>query len=597
MMVIITPIIITSINASVLCDTNYIGISYNQTDTITRTIHCTNQLNQSVNLTKSGDTQYFSINSNSFGPNEGKDITITFDSNAPINLYTGQLIFSDSSPLIQLFFNVKEKISFQNNGVIVFPTAKVVSILNGQTKNQNIQVILPSNYNDYIDIQSITFNPDIDLVQTSDLDLGRLNPGQTLNIPLIINKDASSSIQIGNYQTIMNILATNSQGVINLPPVNIQVSVSASTNPLTNSSLVRPSCILSPTTITLNGTATLTCTNVLNNLDVSPQYNDFITGIDAQLVAGVYKYSFKVNKIGSSSLVTQFNYLNSPLFTPDIESFSVLPTGLNTGGNLLDVVFFQDGVRLNKSNLGIGETSFTVIDSASGNIITSYQAYLNGQLLNNTKLNIEVDKTLDFRVSSMGYNDLNIPNLSANLIPLSFSIIPNKEFYETGDSINFNCSVENVTYLVDNIKIPGSYYTFTSASNHTITAVKDGYLSSNITVQVIPSTTISGCSPEYSEWAKGKKVICSLNKNATWSVLNNGKNLASGNSNQLDFTITESGPLSITANSKQIYSTTIDDSNIFLKYWWVIAIIVIIIVIFLFIAGSRNKNSEPMAYG
>ena len=326
-MVIITTILVISVSA-ISCSPNPISISYNNTNSYQTILTCSNPTNQSIIITPSGETTSFSINTNTIQPNSSsQQITLTFNSGLSSGNHYGFLSFSDGSNIIPITFNVVEPITYSD--IIVFPTAKVVSILNGQTKNQNIQVIVPIDYGDYINIQSITFNPDIDLVQTSDLDLGRLNSGQTLNIPLIINKDGLNNIQIGNYQTTMNILATNSHGIVNLPPVSIQVSVSASTNPLTNSSLVRPSCILSATNIPINSTATLTCSNVLNNLDVSPQYNEFINGVNAQLSAGIYVYSFTPTKIGSSSLTTQFNYLNSPIFSPS--SGAYLTAKIDTG--------------------------------------------------------------------------------------------------------------------------------------------------------------------------------------------------------------------------------------------------------------------------
>jgi hypothetical protein len=585
--------VMSSVTASVTCNNQYLTVNYNQTDSTTKTIRCINGGNQTVTLEKIGD--YFAINSNSLNSGEEKDLFITFDSNAPIGLHTGQINFSDNSQIINLFFNVNTK-PLDNGGVIVFPTAKVINIQQGVEKQQNIQVIVPSTYTRTLTIQSVTQNPEIDLVKFSDMDLGQLHAGQTLNIPLTISgKDA----QVGSYSTQINILATDQNGQVQLSPVNLQIVVSSSINPISGTNVSRPTCTLSASQIPLNTTAKLTCSNAVTNLDISPQYNEYIQGIDAVYSSGVYTYTFMPIKVGSTNLITSFKIVDSPVFAPDNQALTILPTGLVSNGNILKLDFFQNGARKSINNLNPGETSFLVLDNSSGSIVPkeNYQVLLNGQTYTNSSINIELNKVYDLRITSLGYDTLTIYNLTSGIVPVNFEISPLKDLYKVGEWINFNSSIENVSYLVNNFQIQNPY-SLSYAGNFTIQAVKEGYISTNKTINVDTISQINSCLPLEAEWKEGSDVTCDLTKSANWMVklIQNGtnKDLGSGNGTKLQFKISEPGVIAIYTDYNLIKQVDIKNEGIFnwIKKHWIISTLSVIIVIIIILSLIRKKNTS-----
>lgn len=587
-----------TIISAVNCDMTRIdksGILNSQLDSVTLT--CSNNLNQSVNIYKIGS--FFSTSPVlpvSISPNSSLSIQLSFSNIQGYNLGN---IYSSDGTSIPVSLNLTQQ---EQNAVIVFPTAKVINIQQNQQKAQSIQVIVPNTYPRNIIIQSVTQNPDISLINFGDLSLGQITPGMTLNIPYTVD---SKEAEVGTYSTTINILATDSLGQVQLSPVNIQVVVSASINPITNDTFTRPSCLLSATTLNFNSTYNLKCTNAVNNIDISPQYSDFIQGIKAEYSAGVYTYTFQPIKVGSSKLTTVFLYKNSPVFAPDVESFKVIPTTLNLNGNInLDADFYQDGSKVNKDNLKAGLVKFLVVDYSSRNIISDYEFYINGEKKNGSEFTIENNKIYDVRIDSAGYNTA-VLNITAKNMQITFTLSPEKAVYEVGDLLNITTDLANVTILSNNFQINSPYY-INTPGNVTITLRKDGYNEANKTIFVKNPITISTCSPLQAEWSKGKEVLCQLSENATWIVNladeKSNNQIATGTSNQVSFKISNFGTVTISANNKNIFSQKIENKLVWYNpmtwdwLYWTGGVVFVVLVIFIYAKYKQGGSGQTVSY-
>src|SRR4030042_2097331 len=149
-------------------------------------ITCTNSNSYNITILKSGDffstlpaTNFVIINGSS------QSFSVNFNQMNSVGNFVGSILSTDGT-IIPINVNVTQQSA--QEGVIVFPTSKVVNVKQGQNKQVVFQVIVPSDYSSSITIQSVSFNPEIsDLIHFGDLDLGVLNPGQTLNIPVILD--------------------------------------------------------------------------------------------------------------------------------------------------------------------------------------------------------------------------------------------------------------------------------------------------------------------------------------------------------------------------------------------------------------------------
>ena len=300
-------------SASTFCDTSSLSASWQFGQTPpTRTFTCSNNGGSSISLTPSGS--YISISPTSLAPNISQLFTVSFDSNTPSGIITRSVTFSDSSTPISLTLNVTSAPVTQQGDILIFPTSKVITVQQGQEKTQNILVTVPSSYPRTIVIHSVDFNPGTEPIKFGDLNLGQVPPGQSIQIPILFSaKDA----QTGTYQTNLNIFATDSEGQINLPTISLQMQVSAGVTPVTNDTFsTRPSCSVSAVNMNINGTYTLTCSGVSNNLEVNPQYNEFLIGKAVDLTSGIYTYTFSPVKFGNTKFIATFSYKGSPVFQP-----------------------------------------------------------------------------------------------------------------------------------------------------------------------------------------------------------------------------------------------------------------------------------------
>lgn len=576
--------------AAVTCDPLSLVNSYQKGNQINSSIYCTNNGNISVTISKSGD--YFEIDQSVIGPSpSSKTIKVIFDKDASMGTHTGSINFNDGTTPIPILFNVEEQ-EIQNYGIIVFPTSKVVNIQQGQVKNQNIQIIVPSNYPRIITIQSVSTNPDLDILHFGDLDLGLLQPGQTLNIPIVID---ARDVQTGTYNTQISILATDSQGQVSLPTSNFQAVVSVGVSPTTNDTFsTRPSCSLSSTELNRNSTYSLTCQNVIDNLEVVPQYNEYLEGVRVEYSSGVFIYTFKATQIGNTKFVATFNYKGAPIFEPYSQNIKITPSGTSpVAGTTMRVNFYQRGEKTNEENLVAGEVTLLVLDNVTSSTIEDALIYLNG-VEKDKNFTLGADKDYELIVSKIGYLS-SIMNLTVKSTPITITLNPNKEFYRVNEQINITTDPEDAILTLNDVIIE-NLHTFIQEGTLSLKASKQGYLitEKNITLKNIAS--VDACTPIYDDWKKGTKVICDLDRSSEWEVYGNGELKESGNSTRLEFKIDEEGTWEIKSEKESVLIKSVEDKGIlswvWSMKWWILGIGGgLVVLYFIFIREGTEKES------
>ncbi|MBU0959065.1 MAG: hypothetical protein KKB31_03920, partial [Nanoarchaeota archaeon] len=505
---------------------------------------------------------------------------------------TGFLYSSDGTTIP---INVNAVETSNPSGIIIFPTSKVINIQQGAEKTQNIQIIVPSNYPSSITIQSVSFSPDVEVIHFGDLNLGVLAPSQTLNIPIVID---AKNVQVGTYNTQISILATDSNGQISLPSVNVQIVVSVGISPVDNSTFsTKPDCALSSLEFNLNSTYEMTCTNVISNIQINVPYNEFFQGTKAEYSGGTYKYYFKALKLGSTKFVATFEYLGSTIFTPFEKEVRISTSGSSPVGDVnLKLQFFQDGQEQTNTNLKAGKVILMALDNKTSNIVKPFEIYLNGDFINSSEITLDSEKVYTLRVTADGYNDFNLNNLSVAKKTIVITLIPNQETYQAGDIIEITTDA-NASIMIDNVIILSKNYTLNKVGNVTIKAVKEGYLDSEKIILVDSDIYLdsTSCSLEPGKWKVGKKdIMCRLNQAVNWNVYLNGTLISNGTTEAVKFSLENEGLLELKMGDTILWNQIIEKKGIFrwmLEHWiWTLIGLAVLVGVFFVIRGGSEED-------
>ena len=587
----VLAIFLISFVSAMTCSTNLIERNVVVgTNPESATVTCINA-NYSTTVNKIGN--FFSlVPTNPFlsPANANETIQINFNSGLTQNVYEGMIFFSDSSSPVTIKVNVSQPP--QNpSGIIVFPTTKFINIKQGEQKPQNIQLIVPSNYGKILTIHSVTMNPEISLINFGDLNLGQVSPGQTLNLGFTVD---AKDFQTGVYNTQINILATDNEGQVQLPLINVQILVSASLNPITNDTFAqKPVCSLSAVIMNVNNTYLFTCNNAVNNLDISPKYNEYFEGISSDLSSGIYSYKFKPIKYGTTKFEAVFLYRNSPIFSAYTQEVSISSSGASIPGTNLKLLYTPN-LSIAKNNQ---QVVIQIIDNRSGSLVNSPELYINALPVNNSisnsfYFNFKVGQEYSIRARSPGYDDF-VENVRLSEKLMTININPKEGDADT--IFNITSDVENSTLLLNGAKINNPYYSVLPSGNNIIVAVKEGYLDTNITINIAPALFLTSLN----EFKKGLEQTFTLSKNATWIVFYQKdvnaitEKLVEGTGTKIIFTPTKSGTYIIQVNGKNLQTSTIKgwDGKLFnINWYWYGAGLLIIGVIIIY--RKRNKSSE-----
>lgn len=562
--------LIFQVSASVVCSsTNPISQSYLEgsilIDEFTIATSCLNNGDTQVTSTVASNNNFFSllehpiiINSNS---TKGS-LKIKFNQATTQGLYNGFVVIGDLT--IPISLNVTK--TQTNPNEISFPTSKTININQGETLNNKVTLILPSNYPQPINIVAIEFTEESGLISFGDVETGIVNPGSSKDIPLIIN---AKSAGIGQYPPI-TLKVRYDDGAIHELTSKITIIVKSNINPQTVETFsTRPNCALSSSNMNKNGTYTFSCTGIVENLQVNPQYSEYFEGISVDTTANIFTYTLRPIKIGNFLFRAIFTYKGSPIFSPFESEVRIGATSGSVGGTNLRLIFTPE-LSLAKNGQVI---SVQLVDNLSSSLVENPSIEINAIPVTNRSdrtffYAFEINKNYTIRGVSPSYIDL-VEIVSLSSKPINLIISP-----ESGSSNTlFNITTDaNATIFVNGESKGNNYFGILPSGNLEIKAFKEGYIDAikNITISSLVSFTTN---PEFK---KGEVKIISLDKNSTWNLYYQKSPtdlkelLITGTGNQVEFTPTEKGDyiLETTDGSSSIYSIQGTNWN---KKWWFMA--------------------------
>lgn len=593
----------------VTCNPNYISTTYNEGENPTRTIQCTNDANYSVGISKIGS---FSIDTNIIGQSPStKTILITFDS---VTSGSGTINFNDSSTPIPIIYNVNPP---QPTSLISFPTSKIINVQQGSSYQKKITLIMPSSYPNPINIQSIEFSEYNEIISFGDLETGVINPGDTKDIPLIIN---SIDAQVGEYPTISVLVRFDDDGEIVTLSSALTIIVTANLNPTTNITFsTKPSCSLSASVMYINDTYSFTCSNVQKNLEVSPVYNSYFEGLTAQLSGSIYTYEFKPLKYGNTNFVSTFRYLGAPLFSPFEQEVKIQSSGSGVPGTDLKFKFTPELDNL----LSEEECLIQLIDNKTGSLVNSPEIYINAIKLGNLNssensfpFKFKSGTNYEIRGKAEGYNDL-VQTINISETQIELSITPSKTQYSIGDKVNITSNVNETIFLLDNEVINGENYEFEKAGNLLLEGKKEGCYTSNKSLDVLSSVSYLAMSPTFDKWKVGKDVVIELDEITNWKVefykeiediegnldySDKPQIIEEDKGDRVEFSIDERGIYEVKSGNKLIVSKTIEKRDWFgyIKFWeygwvgWIIFLVIFLGGGWFLLPNNKKSNSGEL---
>ncbi len=580
-------------NAQTTCNPSLIQQNINRTESVNPvSIVCTNQIsNTSVTINSVGN--YFSVSPSlpiTIG-NSPQTLNLNFNSNAPVGEYNGFITFSDGS-MVQIDFSIKEK--SQSTNQISFPTSKTINVQQGSDYEKKVTMILPTSYPNPINIQTIEFSEDSDIISLGDIETGILNPGEIKDIPLVIH---SKDAQVGNYPSISVIVRYGDNGLVKTISSVLNIVVTANLNPSDNSTFnTKPSCSISASVMSLNDTYQFTCSNVQKNLEINPLYNDYFEGVNTILNGNIYTYYFKAVKFGNSEFIANFRYLGAPIFSPFKQEVKISSSGSSVPSTDLKVMFIPE---LSQAHPG-DKIILNLVDNKTNNLVNGAEIFIDYLPLNASDgytffYSFDLNRNYFLRARSPGYNDLIISNVSLSSKFMELSINPS-----SGDSstmFNISTDVPTSKIFIDGIDYNSSYYGTLIQGNHTIKATASGYfeVTKNLTVGMGMYASLG------TEFKKGVEQLISLSTNSTWKVMYL-KDLTSveelyqesnSTSSEIKFTPKKSGFYRIYANGIKVFESQITGWVWKWTYIWWGLIPLAIIVLILVIKNKPESSGMP----
>lgn len=500
------------------------------------TISNCNNINGSITPITISDS-HFTLESNTIG-NEQKDIKIKIASNIDADNYTFWINFGGTI-LITSNIIINPNV-IQPTNQISFPTSKTINVQQGSDYDKKITMILPTSYPNPINIQTIEFSEESDIISLGDVETGTLNPGEIKDIPLVIH---SKNAQVGEYPPISVIVRYGDNGLVKTISSVLHIIVTANLNPTTNSTFsIKPSCSISASVMNLNDTYQFTCSNVQKNLEINPVYSDYFEGINTVLNGDIYSYYFKPIRFGNVEFVSTFRYLGAPIFSPFKQEIKIASSGSSVPGTDLKIMFIPD---LSKARPG-EKIILNLVDNKTNNLVNGAEMFIDYLPLNTSDgytffYSFDLNRNFFIRARSPGYNDLILENVSLTSQEMSLIISPS-----SGDSnTDFNITTDaNASIFLDGTKLSdGNYFGRISSGTHVIKAIAEGYYDKELNFTVGAGLYAS----LGSEFKKSAEQLIFLSRNCTWKLTylkktnSNETILTTGNSSEIRFTPEKSG--------------------------------------------------------
>ncbi len=505
--------LIASVQAVTYCDTSYVSQSWEQGQSVSKTITCTNQ-NNSTSVTVSKVGSYFSIGSITLLPLTPKTITINFDSSAPIGNYDGLLYFSDdSSPILLNMTVTKSNTQSGDCQIEVFPESlSNIKISQGDTKTKSIKITVPSCYPSYVKVNGVSLATDEKPIQLGELSLGNIQPGSSLNIPIDINAE---DVSTGQYSDTLQFSVYDSSGnKINVPTVDLGVYVTAGVTPVTGDTFsTPPTCSLSATTLNLNNTYSFTCSGLVSNLDIDIPSSDYYTGTKVEVSSSLYRYDFTPIKYGETQFVAEFKYKGASIFQPFRQDIRISSSGSLVAGTTLKFIFTP---KLDEATGDEDKFLIQIVDNKTGSLVSDPRVWVNAIEINSSSDTFEYafspNTNYEVRGKATGYEDL---VQTINIKPQKINILISPGTGDTSTMFNITTSVENATLTILNQNYAGNYYGVLPGGTIEIKATKEGYKTEiiNFTISDQPKIVSIG-----GEFKKNIDQNFTLNKNGSWVV-------------------------------------------------------------------------------
>ncbi len=548
-------------------------------------------LNSSITLSLSSSiSAYAELNFYTADPTN-RWVTISLKPNVPVGNYVGSINYFEGMTPIGIY--IEENETQIESDIIVFPTSKVVTVKQGSEKTQSIMLTVPSNYPGSINILSVDFNPGTETILFGDLNLGQIAPGSSIQIPIVFS---GIDAQTGSYFTQLSILATNSEGQVNLPTISLTLQVTAGVTPVTGDTFsTPPTCSLSATSFNLNNTYSFTCSGVVSNLEIEPQYSEYFEGKTVEVSSGLYKYEFIPLKYGETDFVVVFRYSGAPIFQPYKQTVRITSAGSLVAGTNLKFIFTP---KLDEATGD--EESFLIQlgDNKTGSLVQGPRIWVNALELNTStgtfEYSFEPNTDYEIRGKAEGYEDI-VQTINIKPQKIEIRISPG-----TGDTLttfSVNTSVENATITIGGVDYFGFYLGLLPGGVNEIKAVKEGYKTEIINFTVDDRIRIISFGGEFK---KGIDQNFTLNINASWVVYHKKSmddvertEIAKGTGDLIVFLPDKKGIYVIEAEGMYIGTYEIPGFSFKNKWWifpaWVWFLIFFPIVMIMIILGIRKK--------
>jgi len=518
-------------------------------------------------------------------------VTISLKPNIPAGNYIGSINYFEGMTPVGIY--IEENETQVESDIIVFPTSKVVTVKQGSEKTQSIMLTVPSNYPRPINILSVDFNPGTETIMFGDLNLGQVAPGSSIQIPIVFS---GIDAQTGSYFTQLSILATDSEGQVPLPTISLTLQVTAGVSPVTGDTFsTPPTCALSATSFNLNNTYSFTCSGVVSNLNIEPQYSEYFEGRTVEVSSGLYKYEFIPLKYGETDFVAVFRYNGAPIFQPYKQTVRITSAGSLIAGTNLKFIFTP---KLDEVTGDEKKYLIQLSDNKTGSLVQGPRIWVNAIELNSStgtfEYPFELNQDYEVRGKASGYEDI-VQTINKKQKKIEIRISPG-----TGDTLttfSVNTSVNNATITIGGKNYYGIYVGPLQGGVNEIKAVKDGYKTEVINFTVDDQIKIVSFGGEFK---KGIDQNFTLNTNSSWIVYLKGsmddterEEFAWGTGNLISFLPDKKGVYVIEAEGVHLGTYEIPGFSFSNKWWifpaWVWFFIFVPIGIIIIIFGIRKK--------
>lgn len=559
---------------------------------------CNNEGNSSIFLSLTSDiSDYIFVHPTILPPGESTIVTLdVYNTNIPAGNYEGDLDFSEVIPSIPVHLAITSDQSDPNACKL---NPSLVSYT--QTVQQGTVFELPK----------ITFTP-----KNCDGEFSIMSPyisgGVTTSSgqkPVYIKSSSSKDIILGVDTTGLSSAPFKSTLTLyafgqSFDVSEISIIVTGGTTPNVNFNVDSlPSCSLSSTTFTLNGTYSLTCTNIIPGVTISPI-------IDAEYIKGLgpgdtmsdtnFVWKFTPKKYGNTIIKAEYKYLSLPVGDPFSQEIKISSTGTAVPGTNLQIVFTPSLESLQDGEIVI----IQLVDNKTGSLVSEPRVWVNAKELNGTGETFETsfvaETDYEIRGASPGYDNI---LETVKISPKPISIILNPASGDTNTIFSINTSIENATLFINDAVVENPYSGTLSGGINVIKAVKKGYTqaSINLTISNIIRILSGG-----EDFKKGVLQTFILNQNASYKVYYQNSMdatkidlLTFGDGNKIEFTPDDKGFYRIEANGMQlgpfyeIKGFSFKNKWWFMPAWgWILLMFIIIILAIIIIAIRRANSSE-----